>query len=321
MVFVSKRVPSVIQAMGDRRMLIFAVLSLFCFQYLHNAFVQTASLEKEHYEGAIHENDLEKDMFDAIHNKTSSNLKAAAIAKATPNDEGEKEQEQEQEQEENREELVNTKQIQPSHGTNMNRYPEQYSFLKELVAHSQIEADKKILSFGCSTGEEPLTLAQQYFEEPSTKVFGVDVADYAVSEAIKKANQAPEGKITILNGREVSPKVYGPFDVVLGNSVFCVFGKKGVPYQNITYVMETFPFSLFESMLDEIDSYLKVGGVLAIFNSNYNFMDTHFADSRYEPIADKKCPNHFVPRIDRENKKFVDVKDEMIDCLFRKVKS
>lgn len=227
---------------------------------------------------------------------------------------------QDKQQDEQKEELANRKQVQPSHGTQMNRYPEQYSFLKELVAQNQTQDDKKILSFGCATGEETLTLAQQYFEEPSIKVFGVDVADVAVAEATKKAQLAPEGKITILDGREVSPKDYGPFDAVLGNSVFCIYGKRDVPYKNITYVMETFPFSDFESMLDDIDSYLKVGGVLTVFNSNYNFMDTHLAE-RYEPIPDKKCPNHFVPRIDRENKKFVDVKDQMMDCLFRKVKS
>ena len=147
----------------------------------------------------------------------------------------------------------------------------------------------------------------------------MDVADYALSESTKRASGVPEGKITILDGREVSPKVHGPFDAVLGNSVFCIYGKRDVPYHNITYVMEMFPFSVFESMLDEIDLYLKVGGVLTVFNSNYDFMDTHLAD-RYEPISDKKCPNHFVPRIDQENKKFVDVKDEMMDCLFRKVK-
>lgn len=229
-------------------------------------------------------------------------------------------QKENQGQDEVKEELRNKNQIQLSHGTSMNRYPEQYNFLKELVAQNQTDADKKILSFGCATGEETLTLAQHYFLEPSIKVFGVDVADFAVSEASAKAKLAPEGKITILDGRKVSPKDHGPFDVVLGNSVFCIYGIRGVPYKDINYVMKTFPFSVFESMLDEIDSYLKVGGVLSVFNSNYDFMDTHLAE-RYEPIVGKKCPNHFVPRIDRENKKFVYLKDAMMDCLFRKVKS
>jgi len=266
----------------------FAVLFAVLQQFRHKVLVQTVSLQKNHHQAAT----------------------------TTAKDTSEKEQEQE---ESIKELMKNKKQIQPSHGTQMNRYPEQYSFLKELVAQNQSEADKKILSFGCATGMEPLTLAQQYFEEPSITIFGVDVADYALSESTKRASEVPEGKITILDGREVSPKVHGPFDAVLGNSVFCIYGKRDVPYQNITYVMEMFPFSVFESMLDEIDLYLKVGGVLTVFNSNYDFMDTHLAD-RYEPISDKKCPNHFVPRIDQENKKFVDVKDEMMDCLFRKVK-
>jgi len=175
------------------------------------------------------------------------------------------------------------------------------------------------LSFGCSTGEEPLTLAQQYFgEDPSVKIFGVDVADFAISESLKKSQQAPEGKITILDGREVSPKVHGPYDAVLGNSIFCIYGKAGVPFKNVTYVMENFPFSTFESMLEDIDSYLKVDGVLAIHNSNYNFMDTYLAD-KYEPISDKKCPGHFVPRIDCINKEFIGVENQLMDCLFRKV--
>jgi SAM-dependent methyltransferase len=204
----------------------------------------------------------------------------------------------------------------------MNRYPQEYSHLKSILEQEHQEANsvKKILSFGCATGDEPLTLAQQYFEDPSVKIFGVDVADYAIEQARMRAKEAPEGKITILDGREVSPKMHGPFEMVLANSVFCIYGYRHVDYKNVTYVMETFPFATFEAMLHDIDSYLKIGGILAIHNSNYNFMDTLLAQSKYEPLSDKTCPDHFVPRIDRNAKQFINVQKLQLNCLYRKTK-
>jgi|EP00970_Alexandrium_tamarense_P011224 hypothetical protein len=71
-------------------------------------------------------------------------------------------------------------------------------------------------------------------------------------------------------------------------------------------------------MLSEIDSYLKVDGVLAIHNSNHNFMDTQLYVDKYEAIESMKCPNHFVPRIDRLEKKFVDVGNVEMECVYRK---
>lgn len=215
----------------------------------------------------------------------------------------------------------NNVQIQPSHGTAMNRYPEQYTFLRDFLATQETDNQKKkILSFGCSTGEEPLTLATQYFPETNVHIFGVDVADLAIQQATALALHQEAGKITILDGRKVSPAMYGPFDIVTANSVFCIYGFRKVPFQNITYVMETFPFESFQNMLQDIDSYLKIGGILVVFNSNYNFMDTALAQAKYQPIFDKKCPNHFVPRIDRTAKRFINVEKEPIECLYTKVK-
>jgi hypothetical protein len=217
---------------------------------------------------------------------------------------------------------VSRDQIQPSHGTAMNRYPEEYTNLKAILEQSpptpNNDDERKILSFGCSTGEEPLSLAQLYFPSPSVKIFGVDVADKAIGAASEKAQLEPDGKITIIDGRINSPKAYGPFDIVLANSVFCIYGMRGVPYQDITYVMEHFSFDTFQNMLSEIDSYLKVDGVLAIHNSNYNFMDTQLYVDKYEAIESMKCPNHFVPRIDRLEKKFVDVGNVEMECVYRK---
>jgi SAM-dependent methyltransferase len=205
----------------------------------------------------------------------------------------------------------------------MNRYPMEYKHLKAILEEQALPKsikERKILSFGCSTGEEPLSLAQLYFTSPEVKIFGVDVADKAINAAIEKAKQEPEGKITIIDGRVNSPKMYGPFDIVLANSVFCIYGSPGVPYKNITYVMEHFSYDTFQNVLAEINSYLKVGGVLAIHNSNYNFMDTKLYVDKYEVIKGMECPGHFVPRIDLKEKKFVDVGSIEIECLYRKMR-
>ena len=70
-------------------------------------------------------------------------------------------------------------QIQESHVTGMNRYPDEYSFVKNYVDTNWIgKSSVKLLSFGSSTGEEVISLATLYFQSPKYKhiaVYGTDI--------------------------------------------------------------------------------------------------------------------------------------------------
>ncbi|KAL7562516.1 hypothetical protein ACA910_008224 [Epithemia clementina (nom. ined.)] len=214
-------------------------------------------------------------------------------------------------------------QIQLSHGTQMDRYPDEYNMALDFFTVTKVNRKQvrgKILLFGCSTREEPLTLAQKHFVNPNVKVYGVDVADHAVKTAARKAQEAnmlAPGKITTFDGRTTSPLHHGPFDVLFANSIFCIYGYQKVSWRNIDYVMNAFPYEKFELMIQHVDLFLKVGEILAIC-SNYAFIDAVIGKTKYEVLDDKKCSNHFVPCIDLQQKKFVDLSNHPMDCLYVK---
>ncbi len=120
-------------------------------------------------------------------------------------------------------------------------------------------------------------------------------------------------EIFFFNGHNYDIGVFGLYDAIFANSVLCRH-----PANSYGAVVNAFPFEDFESSLLELDSALKEGGLLAIVNTNYEFVDTEVS-RRYDPIAN--CTENFVPKVDRVNRKLthihVDEKYESV-CLWVK---
>jgi len=243
---------------------------------------------------------------------------------------------------------VGQSQIQLSHATSMNRYPDEYSAVKEyfdklsskeygkessgkklrtaaLSREGGADVTKKtnasLLSFGSSTGEEAITLATMYFKNDTKfNIFGVDLDQVSLDKAKVTVNtQYPElvkdGKVTFFNGKEVDISEYGPYDAIFANSVFCYHGKRGITPKSI---VEKYPFSDFEASLGYLDANLNVGGILAIVNTNYHFSHAEELYKKYRPIS--KCAN-FVPKVDIQNVSFEKHEDEnklLVDCVWVK---
>jgi hypothetical protein len=62
-------------------------------------------------------------------------------------------------------------QIQADQATSLNRYPDVFTAVKQFTEKHMV-IHPKILSFGCSTGQEPVTLATEYF--PNSEIVGLD---------------------------------------------------------------------------------------------------------------------------------------------------
>merc|ERR1719491_670219 len=227
---------------------------------------------------------------------------------------------------------VGQSQLQLSHASAMNRYPDEYAAVRDyLHGRDDVESTNNkgaasnyhynLLSFGSATGEEAITLATMYYPdndndngggENTVSIFGVDLHQDSINKAraswVRIAAAAttnnnnnggnriiPEGKVTFLNGKETSISVYGLYDAIFANSVLCSHATKGATPASI---LQKYPFAQFEASVGYLDASLKVGGVLAIVNANYHFARSEIS-TRYTPLLGAQCIN-FVPKVDAE---------------------
>lgn len=209
-------------------------------------------------------------------------------------------------------------QIQLSHKSSMNRYPDEYSAVQKYFKNltSKEEKMKKLLSFGAATGEEAITLAYMYFNNENAIVFGVDLhqesLDKAKASAATHEPMFEDGKVTFFNGNDADISVNGPYDAIFANSVLCYHGTPGV---NPKSIIEKYPFSDFEASLGYLDANLNVGGVLAIVNTNYHFSHSNL-NEKYKSIS--QCSN-FVPKVDSKSATYEEIrKDGKYDCVWVK---
>ncbi|WP_162150358.1 class I SAM-dependent methyltransferase [Asticcacaulis sp. AC460] len=131
----------------------------------------------------------------------------------------------------------------------------------------------KVLSFGCSTGEECLDLAEVFRYSDIT---GVDVDQ----EALKKAAHIHHPRISIMDSTEGNLRAHGPFDAIFAMNVFCVF-PKSKQFEDISHL---YPITHFDDGLRLLHRHLAHGGILGLFNAAYFFDDFSLFDA-YQPEA------------------------------------
>jgi len=100
--------------------------------------------------------------------------------------------------------------------TGMDRYPAIFSACREYFGDKR---DLKILSFGCSTGEEVLTL-RQYF--PSAFITGADINRRSLSVCRKRK---VDDRIAFVYSSRDAIRALGPFD-----AIFCMAVLQRTPH-------------------------------------------------------------------------------------------
>jgi SAM-dependent methyltransferase len=149
------------------------------------------------------------------------------------------------------------RQYQDSSATQLDRYPEIFERVAALMSQG------RVLSFGCSTGEEVRTLKAQCAD---WDVHGVEQNQ----QSLQSAREAdPVG--TYAPSIQCLPP--GAYNVVFCMSVLCRFP----PVDPEPF----FTFEEFEEAVDVLDNVLAPGGLLVLWNAQYDFRETraaaHFA--------------------------------------------
>lgn len=191
--------------------------------------------------------------------------------------------------------------------TALDRYPSVFAAAAANARPTATRGWRTILSYGCSTGEEAVTLADKYF--PDDIVIGLDVSEPALVVARERH---PNGRIIYDDSTPETLAKYGPFDCIFAMSVLCRWPA--------TFELEdcsrVYTFKEFETAVETLDRHLKPRGVFTLYNSNFSFLDTVVAE-RYEVLAGAGIwKNGFVHRFDRDHRR---VRTITSDCIYRKL--
>lgn len=153
-------------------------------------------------------------------------------------------------------------QNQEGHATHDNRYPDIFAKIESMYKE---DPTKKLLSFGCSHGNEVRTL-RKYL--PLSTVHGIDV-DAGIIAGNKKGNTDKNVEY-FSDANEVEGKSY---DMVLAMSVLCHSPDPPIH------------FEVFNRTVELIDKLVAKGGYMVMYNTNYKFTDTEVS-KRYDNVGE-----------------------------------
>lgn len=157
--------------------------------------------------------------------------------------------------------------------TGLDRYPEIFSACRNYMAG---RPDLKILSFGCSSGEEVSTL-REYF--PEARIIGAEINPRCLAQC---RNLKVDDQVTFVRSDFRALERLGPFDLIFCMAVLQRTPRR-VEEEGMTSLKAIYPFEKFDRQVSEFDSYLKPGGLMVIHHSQYFFKDASVA-ARYDDL-------------------------------------
>jgi SAM-dependent methyltransferase len=184
--------------------------------------------------------------------------------------------------------------FQPFTDSFRDRYPQLFRFVRQEIGDA---ASQRILSFGCSTGDEVFTL-REYF--PLSWIKGIDINARNVRAARRRLKRSPDGKITF----EVASTTVGELSNSY-NAIFCmaVFRHGGLGASGRDGRCDhLIRFQQFEETVGEIARCLVPGGLLLIGYSNFRFSETRIATNFDVVFQADASPDAQTPIFDRDNR-------------------
>lgn len=155
--------------------------------------------------------------------------------------------------------------FQPDATTFENRYPRVFRFVRDSIGDGP---DRRLLSFGCSTGEEVFSL-RSYF--PQAAIRGIDINPYNIRRCRRRVGRGGgDPHLSFACAGSVAGEEAGSYDAVFAMSVFRHYGlDDGMPRCD-----HRIRFADFDRAVGELARAVRPGGLFAIRNANFRFSDT-----------------------------------------------
>lgn len=182
--------------------------------------------------------------------------------------------------------------FQPYYYTLPDRYPWLFGF---AAKHIGSRGGLRILSFGCSRGEEVFSL-RKYF--PSAAIKGIDINPRNIARGLARARAERSANVAFEIAATTEGEVSSSYD-----AIFClaVLVNGDLTTSGAQRSDPLFHFERFERMVDDFSRCLKPGGLLLLHTTNFRFCDT--AAARNFDVVYEADPKHLAPDVlfDRDN--------------------
>lgn len=195
--------------------------------------------------------------------------------------------------------------FQPFGTTGEDRYPGIFEMVRALIGDGP---DRRILSFGCATGEEVFSL-RRHFAQAAIEGIDISAARIAAARA-RLAREGGDDRIVFAVGSSAGRMAAERFDAVFAMAVF----RHGELGDRPARCDHRIRFADFEHTLAGLARCLKPGGLLAMRHANFRLRDTALA-AAFDTVASRPAGPE-TPLYGRDDRLLPHDADEPV--LFRK---
>jgi SAM-dependent methyltransferase len=184
--------------------------------------------------------------------------------------------------------------FQPYGHTLPDRYPWLFEFARAELAGVTAP---RILSFGCSRGDEAFSL-HRYF--PDAFIKGLDVNPAAIAACQERASEAGEAGLSFATASTTEAEPADHYDAIFCLAVLCHGDLTVMDARRSDPVLH---FDAFEGVVGDFARCLKPGGLLLLHTTSFRFCDTAAA-AGFDEVLEAR-PEQMAPDVqfDRDNRR------------------
>jgi SAM-dependent methyltransferase len=184
--------------------------------------------------------------------------------------------------------------FQPFIDTLPDRYPILFAFAREKLG---ADTQARVLSFGCSTGEEVFAL-RRYL--PMATIKGIDINRRNIAICNARCRSSPDPAIVFEVGGSTRTEEIGSYDAIFCLAVLRHGDLSAFGGDRCDHIIR---FADFERVVGDFSRCLRPGGLLFIAHSNFRFSDTAAARG-FEVVfrVPTPEPDPRTPVFDRNNR-------------------